>query len=310
MQYTNAIQSAFENLQTSHSSAEIATLRRRVASLEARGRRATRVGGDHGRRHAVKETEQIGCRQQRKTQPAQGAPQAKTARDSTPSPPPTTVAGDQGACARRMGAPARGQPRGIHPPRGRLAGGTRIAHDKADFVRKIQEAHESGKSPLVDGYAPFCKHVFVENFVGAKVGNVEITKSNEHLLKSGYSARSEAELAVLTRWFQASDVEAPEATHLDVILYSREQLELERAAVPSKSERPPLPNAPWGIISVKAQSEDYETPMQPITMMRNALGREQGGSGVPLEKDKYDASVAYWANHAPIVASEDGAAGD
>ena len=188
--------------------------------------------------------------------------------------------------------------------------GTRIAHDKADFVRKIQEAHESGKSPLVDGYAPFCKHVFVENFVGAKVGNVEITKSNEHLLKSGYSARSAAELAVLTRWFQASDVEAPEATHLDVILYSREQLELERAAVPSKSERPPLPNAPWGIISVKAQSEDYETPMQPITMMRNALGREQGGSGVPLEKDKYDASVAYWANHAPIVASEDGAAGD
>ena len=29
--------------------------------------------------------------------------------------------------------------------------------------------------------------------------------------------------------------------------------------------------APWGIISVKAQNEDFETPMQPITIMRNSL---------------------------------------
>ena len=50
--------------------------------------------------------------------------------------------------------------------------------------------------------------------------------------------------------------------------------------------------------------------MQPITMMRNALGREEGGSGVPLEREKYNASVEYWRTHAPIVASEDGASGD
>ena len=31
--------------------------------------------------------------------------------------------------------------------------------------------------------------------------------------------------------------------------------------------------APWGIISVKAQDEDYETPMQPVTIMRNSLVR-------------------------------------
>ena len=188
--------------------------------------------------------------------------------------------------------------------------GTRLSCDKSSFVARIQAALDGGECSLVDGYAPFCKHVFVENFVGARVGNARITKENEHLLKSGYSARSEAELAVLTRWFRAKDVEAELATHLDVILYSREQLELERAAVPSKAARPPLPNAPWGIISVKAQNENYETPMQPITMMRNALGREQGGSGVPLDKAKYDASVAYWRDHAPIVASEEGASGE
>ena len=40
--------------------------------------------------------------------------------------------------------------------------------------------------------------------------------------------------------------------------------------------------------------------MQPITMMRNALGADEGGSGVPLDADKYRESVAYWATHAPL----------
>lgn len=41
--------------------------------------------------------------------------------------------------------------------------------------------------------------------------------------------------------------------------------------------------------------------MQPITMLRNALGREEGGSGVALKRDAYEASVAYWETHATIV---------
>jgi hypothetical protein len=32
-------------------------------------------------------------------------------------------------------------------------------------------------------YAPFCKHLFVPNFTGAKVGAVTITDSNKHLLR-------------------------------------------------------------------------------------------------------------------------------
>lgn len=42
-------------------------------------------------------------------------------------------------------------------------------------------------------------------------------------------------------------------------------------------------NYDYGIVSVKPQDVDIETPMQPITMMRNALGKEHGGSGVPLD---------------------------
>ena len=45
---------------------------------------------------------------------------------------------------------------------------------------------------------------------------------------------------------------------------------------------------------------DYELPMQPITMMRNALGVEEGGSGVGLDRAAYAASVKFWAEHAPL----------
>jgi hypothetical protein len=59
-------------------------------------------------------------------------------------------------------------------------------------------------------------------------------------------------------------------------------------------------DAPWGVVSVKAQDVDHELPMQPITMMRNALGKDQGGSGVPVDPAQYAAAVDYWSKNAPI----------
>jgi hypothetical protein len=59
--------------------------------------------------------------------------------------------------------------------------------------------------------------------------------------------------------------------------------------------------AEWGIISIKAQDHGYETPMQPITMLRNALGADQGGSGVELKRDLYQQSVDFWSKHVSIV---------
>ncbi len=41
--------------------------------------------------------------------------------------------------------------------------------------------------------------------------------------------------------------------------------------------------------------------VQPITIMRNALGQEEGGSGVPLDKAAYEASLAFWQDRAPVV---------
>lgn len=76
--------------------------------------------------------------------------------------------------------------------------GTRISADKEEFVRRVHQCHKEG-AQLVDGYAPFCKHVFVPNFVGAKAGSVAITGENCSLIETGYEARSPEELAVLAR---------------------------------------------------------------------------------------------------------------
>lgn len=56
----------------------------------------------------------------------------------------------------------------------------------------------------------------------------------------------------------------------------------------------------YGIVSVKFEDEMKETPMDPITMMRNALGKNEGGSGVPLEREKYLLSVKHWEKWAIV----------
>ncbi|CAM9161912.1 unnamed protein product [Chrysoparadoxa australica] len=173
--------------------------------------------------------------------------------------------------------------------------GTKVEYDSVEFEAKVNELHEAG-AELVDGYAPFCKHVFVPNFAGVKGSIVRITPENEKLLKSGYEARKEGELPVLIRWFPKESVPVEEAKYLDIILYSREQIQKENEAMGETGK--PDETAPWGIISVKAQDIDVEIPMQPITMLRNALGVKEGGSGVPLDAEKYAASVDFWKDHA------------
>lgn len=166
---------------------------------------------------------------------------------------------------------------------------------------------------LRDGYAPFCKHLFIPNdgySTSAFVNILPITPDNEHLLRTTYQTRNDRELPVLVRYFPKDAVSQPLplATFFDIILYSREQIQKENDAMAaagdngssSKDESPPPPEAPWGIVSIKAQNVDFELPMTPITAMRNALGKEEGGSGVPLDRPEYLKAVEYWSKHAIV----------
>ena len=176
-----------------------------------------------------------------------------------------------------------------------------IDFDRRQFAQRINALFhdKSNGLELSDGYAPFCKHLFVPNFVRSLLcQTLEISAENAPLLRSDYAARRKEELPVLTRWFDAAAVSSQTrtASHLDVILYHRAQIEKENAAMGAHNEQ----RSPWGIISVKPQMVDFEIPMEPSTMMRNALPLKEGGSGVGLDHEKYSESVAFWRRHARI----------
>ncbi len=173
-----------------------------------------------------------------------------------------------------------------------------INYDRELFGEKVNEFYIQNPSSLKDGYAPFCKHIFIENFTDMTPGYVKISQENEHLIKTAYEARTEKELPVLRRYIPLESVKDSlvPAKYLDIILYSKQQITLENEAMGNKDPNEEV-DYEYGIISVKPQNTDYELPMDPITVMRNALGKEHGGSGVPLEREKYNISVSFWRDN-------------
>ncbi len=65
---------------------------------------------------------------------------------------------------------------------------------------------------------------------------------------------------------QPAGICIPDAPVLDLILYSREQIAEEYKSMGRQNTISLLPDAEWSIISIKPQTESFETPMQPITM--------------------------------------------
>ncbi len=151
------------------------------------------------------------------------------------------------------------------------------------FERRL---NESEPVKILDGYAPFCKlHVHL-NWTSTRCIALAITDGNRHRLRSAYEARTSAELPVLVRWFES--VEPPIANYLIPILYSREQLAREGTMIETD----------WGVVGCLYTMDPEEIPMAPITMMRNALGVHEGGSGVALDPESYRRSAAFWDVHA------------
>ncbi|MDQ3287599.1 MAG: DUF3228 family protein [Pseudomonadota bacterium] len=150
------------------------------------------------------------------------------------------------------------------------------------------ERHLNEVAPIkvLDGYAPFCRLHVHRNWTTTRCLAVPITDANRPLLRSDYDARTPDELPVLVRWFEG--VDPPVAEYLIAILYSRDQLAKEGTDV----------TAQWGVVGCMYTAEPEETPMAPVTMMRNALGVDEGGSGVPLDRDAYRRSVEFWRVHA------------
>lgn len=153
----------------------------------------------------------------------------------------------------------------------------------AQFVARL---NDEAPVAVLPGYAPFCRLHVHRNWTSTRCSVIGITDGNRHQLRSAYEARTREELPVLVRWFEGLD--PPVAGFLVPILYSREQLAKEGTPIA----------ADWGIVGCLYTLAPEEIPMVPITMMRNALGVEEGGSGVPMDREAYRRSVEFWSRHA------------
>jgi hypothetical protein len=139
---------------------------------------------------------------------------------------------------------------------------------------------------VIPGYAPFCVLHAHRNWTSTRCSVIALDEGNRHRLRSAYEARTPAELPVLVRWFEG--LEPPVAAYLVPILYDRAQLAKEGTPIV----------ADWGIVGCLYTMAPEEIPMVPITMLRNALGVDEGGSGVPIDREAYARAVDFWTRHA------------
>tara|TARA_R110000772_G_scaffold95789_3_gene194164 strand:- start:11891 stop:12538 length:648 start_codon:yes stop_codon:yes gene_type:complete len=152
----------------------------------------------------------------------------------------------------------------------------------------------------INGYADFCKLLVVHNFTDARTGTLPLDLTTLPYLRTGFSSRTEEELPVLSRWLEVPKLFIPKADYLVLVLYTREQLVKEHE---SKSDLPFTEldkDTDYGVVAILGQMSEDEEPMKPITMLRNALGTEEGGSGVPLDRVQYKKSVSFWERNATV----------
>ncbi len=162
------------------------------------------------------------------------------------------------------------------------------------FLSFVNEGIEKGNVMEVPSSMDFCRYLFIPNFTDARPSHMRIENSNAIWLRSAYEARTERELPVLVRWFDLP-IPAPVAEYLMLIVYSKDQLLKE-----AEHSKEVVPDEPWSVISIMALNTTEVPPMPPITIMRNALGMEEGGNGKALDKQAYAKAVEYWDAHAMV----------
>jgi hypothetical protein len=165
-------------------------------------------------------------------------------------------------------------------------------------LENFNNNYQSDIDCILPGYADFCKLVCIRNTTSARTGSLPITIENYQYLRSGFYSRTTDELPVMDRWFELP-LSAPTAKYLMIVLYSKEQILKELSESSYKDESLHF-DADWGVVAILGQMHSGEEPMKPITMMRNALGISEGGSGVPLDRERYAKSVDFWSNNATV----------
>jgi len=174
----------------------------------------------------------------------------------------------------------------------------KYVQDFIDGFENTKVDEFENKLPIIDGYASFCKLLPIVNFTDARVGSLPITLENYQYIRSGYSARRKEELPIFSRFFDLP-IPAPKAKYLMLVLYSKEQIDKENKENPDEIFFEEF-DADYGVVAILGQFFSTEEPMKPETMIRNALGISEGGSGVPLDREKYLKSVEFWSHNCTV----------
>lgn len=142
---------------------------------------------------------------------------------------------------------------------------------------------------LKQGYADFCKLLFIPNNSNAKPFYIKREPYVYPYIRTEYNSRTKEELPVLIEYAKIP-WQLEKAKYLMVILYNKEQLEKESGLKFDK-------NFEHGVVGIRSVNELEEPPLPPITIMRNGLGIQYGGSGVEINEEIYKKSVEFWSKN-------------
>jgi hypothetical protein len=178
---------------------------------------------------------------------------------------------------------------------------------KDELLEVINETYQYGLGDipmmmtigqLLDSEWSFCKYLVLPNEFGVKCAVRPITLDIYPYIRTDYSQRTPEELAVLTRYVQLPPgFKSAEANYIVLVLYSKEQLQKEFKPKEEAQEFYFDDSVEWGIVSIMGTMEPKPDPLVPITIMRNALGVEEGGNGETLDRKVYNESVEFWSKY-------------
>ena len=178
--------------------------------------------------------------------------------------------------------------------------GTKVDPEvKEELLDVINDAYDyASTETMLDSEWSFCKYLVLPNEFGVKCAVREITLDIYPYIRTDYSQRTPEELAILTRYVQLPPgFKSVEANYIVLVLYSKEQLQKEFKPKEEGQEFYFDDSVEWGIVSIMGTMEPKPDPLVPITIMRNALGVEEGGNGETLNRKVYNESVEFWSKY-------------
>jgi hypothetical protein len=170
---------------------------------------------------------------------------------------------------------------------------------KDQLLGAINDSYINGDSKqLLNSEWEFCKYLVIKNDFDVKCAVREITLDIYPYIRTDYVQRTPEELAVLSRFAQLPPgFKSQKANYIVLVLYSKRQLEKEFKPKEEGQEFYFDDSVEWGIVSIMGTMEPKPDPLVPITIMRNALGIEEGGNGETLNRKVYNESVDFWTKY-------------